>query len=73
MSPQSGFAWGVVATIAGLLLAWWLFRVLGPWVMARASGVPLSMTTVVGMRMRRTDAGLIAATCSDCRPWPAPG
>jgi uncharacterized protein YqfA (UPF0365 family) len=62
MSPQSGFAWGVVATIAGLLLVWWLLRVLSPWLMARASGVPLSMMQVVGMRMRRSDAGLIAAT-----------
>jgi hypothetical protein len=33
-----------VATIATLLVAWILLRLAGPWIMAKANGIPLSLT-----------------------------
>ena len=43
-------------------MGWGLFRLAGPWVTARANGVPLSLPELIGMRMRDSDADLIVAT-----------
>ena len=64
ISAETAFILGVVATIVTLLVAWGLFRLAGPWVMAHASGVPLSLAELLGMRMRSSDAGLIVATAA---------
>lgn len=56
------FILGVAATLIGLLLTWGILRLLGPWIMARASGVPLSMAEALGMRMRHTDVDMVVGT-----------
>jgi uncharacterized protein YqfA (UPF0365 family) len=43
-------------------VGWALFRLAGPWVTARANGVPLSLLELFGMRMRGSDVDLIVAT-----------
>jgi uncharacterized protein YqfA (UPF0365 family) len=62
ISPQSGFLLGVAVTLATLLLGWSLLRLTGPWLNARVNGIPLSLPELIGMRMRRSDAGLIVTT-----------
>jgi uncharacterized protein YqfA (UPF0365 family) len=64
ISADTAFILGVVATIVALLLAWVLLRLAGPWMLAQGSGIRLSLSELVGMRMRRSDASLIVATAA---------
>ena len=41
------------------MVGWALLRLTGPWVNAKANGVPLSLLDLIGMRLRSTDAGLL--------------
>jgi len=54
----------VLTTIITLVVVWSVFRLTGPWIMAKANGIPLSLAELVGMRMRGSDAGLIVATAA---------
>jgi uncharacterized protein YqfA (UPF0365 family) len=53
-----------VSTLVTLLVLWILLRVAGPWFMAYANGIPMSLIQLVGMGIRRSDAGLIVATAT---------
>jgi uncharacterized protein YqfA (UPF0365 family) len=62
ISTESAFILGVVSTLATLLVLWILLRLTGPWIMAYANGIPMTLIELVGMGIRGSDAGLIVAT-----------
>lgn len=62
MDPLSAYFLGVATALGGLTAIWLVLRILGPWITARASGVPLTMLNLIGMRMRKTDPGTIVST-----------
>jgi uncharacterized protein YqfA (UPF0365 family) len=59
MEPRTAYLLGVVTGSAGVLLLWFVFRLLSPWIAASATGAPVSLVQVFGMRMRGSDPGLI--------------
>ncbi len=62
ISVETAFFLGVVSTLVTLVVGWALLRLTGPWVNAKANGIPLSLLDLIGMRLRRTDAGLLVNT-----------
>jgi uncharacterized protein YqfA (UPF0365 family) len=59
MEPRVAYLLGVATAFGGMLVVWVLFRLLGPWVVAWATGAPVSLIQVFGMRMRGSDPALI--------------
>jgi uncharacterized protein YqfA (UPF0365 family) len=62
MDPRTAYFLGVGTGLGGVALVWFVFRLLGPWMAAWATGTPVSLLQVLGMRMRGSDPGLIVAT-----------
>ena len=61
MDPRSAYFLGVATAFAAIALVWGLFRLLGPWALARFTGSAVSLGEIIGMRMRGTDPALIVA------------
>jgi uncharacterized protein YqfA (UPF0365 family) len=59
MDPRTAYFLGVGTGVGGLLLVWFVFRLLAPWIAASATGAPVSLLEVFGMRMRGSDPSLI--------------
>jgi uncharacterized protein YqfA (UPF0365 family) len=59
MDPRTAYFLGVGTGLGGVVLVWVAFRLLGPWITAWATGAPVSLVQVLGMRMRGSDPGLI--------------
>jgi len=59
MDPRTAYFLGVGTALGGALLVWFVFRLLSPWIAAWATGAPVSLVQVFGMRMRGSDPALI--------------
>ena len=59
MDPRTAYFLGVGTGLGGVVLVWFVFRLLSPWIAAWATGAPVSLVQVFGMRMRGSDPGLI--------------
>ena len=59
MDPRVAYLWGVVTAFGVIGGGWLILRLLAPWFMARATGVPISLVQIFGMRMRGSDPALI--------------
>ena len=69
MDPRVAYLWGVVTAFGVIGGGWLILRLLAPWFMARATGVPISLVQIFGMRMRGSDPALIiTASNKNCRP-----
>lgn len=53
------FIAGYIAGLATVILFWVAGFILGPWARAFTSGAPVSVGTIVGMRLRRTPPHLL--------------
>lgn len=59
MDHRTAYFLGVATGLGGVLLVWFGFRLLGPRIAAWATGAPVSLLQVFGMRMRGSDPSLI--------------
>jgi uncharacterized protein YqfA (UPF0365 family) len=59
MEPRTAYFLGVGTALGGVVLVWFAFRLLGPWIAAWATGAPVSLVQLFGMRMRGSDPALI--------------
>jgi uncharacterized protein YqfA (UPF0365 family) len=69
MSPWNAYFLGVGTTLALLLILWVALRIAEPWVMAQAAAVPIGFLHIVGMRIRKTDPGVVVGARYSCRPY----
>jgi uncharacterized protein YqfA (UPF0365 family) len=67
MEPRNAYLLGVATTFAAGLGVWLLLRLLGPWLLARAAGGPISLLQVFGMRMRGSDPRVIVGAWNALR------
>jgi uncharacterized protein YqfA (UPF0365 family) len=67
MEPRSAYLLGVATTFAAGLGVWLLLRLLGPWLLARAAGGPISLLQVFGMRMRGSEPRVIVGAWNALR------
>jgi uncharacterized protein YqfA (UPF0365 family) len=61
MDPRMAYLLGVATAFGAILLGWFVVRLAGPWLMAKANGTSISLVQVLGMRMRGSDARMIVA------------
>jgi uncharacterized protein YqfA (UPF0365 family) len=59
MEPRNAYLLGVATTLAAGLGVWLLLGLLGPWLLARAAGGPITLVQVFGMRMTGADPRVI--------------
>jgi uncharacterized protein YqfA (UPF0365 family) len=67
MDPRNAYLLGVATAFGTGLGVWLLFRLLGPWLLARAAGAPVSVVQIFGMRMRGSDPRAIVGAWNSLR------
>jgi uncharacterized protein YqfA (UPF0365 family) len=67
MEPRDAYLLGVATTFAAGLAVWLLLRLLGPWLLARAAGGPITLAQVFGMRMRGSEPRIIVGAWNALR------
>jgi uncharacterized protein YqfA (UPF0365 family) len=67
LEPRTAYLLGVATAFGASVAVWLLFRLLGPWLLARAAGAPVSVVQILGMRMRGSDPRAVVGTWNALR------